>query len=61
MSNSLLTTTQLADKLQVTRQAIYKWRNKGLPVAVNYGNGSGRTLRYDWESVLEWLNQHGKS
>ena len=54
MKNSLLSTTQLSERLGVTRQAIYLWRQQGLPTAVNYS----RTIRYEWEDVLEWLNRN---
>lgn len=50
----LVSTKELGDMLGVTRQAIYKWRKKGCPVAVNFVNG--RMIRYDFNKVLEWLN-----
>tara|TARA_Y100000310_G_scaffold213218_1_gene214119 strand:- start:254 stop:430 length:177 start_codon:yes stop_codon:yes gene_type:complete len=48
----LLTTRQLCEKLSVTRQAVYKWRKKGCPTVVN----SGKMCRYNYEEVVEWLN-----
>ena len=53
----LLTTRQLCDKLSVTRQAVYKWRKAGCPTVVNSGN----LCRYDYDSVVEWLNGRGSN
>jgi len=55
MSNNIVSTTQLAKKLGVSRQLVYNWRKKGLPVVIHLG----RTIRYDWEDVLSWLKAEG--
>ena len=50
--NDLLTTRQLCEKLNVTRQAVYKWRKAGCPTVVFSGN----MCRYNYNEVVEWLN-----
>ena len=57
MSESrLLSTGDLAKRLDVSRQAIYLWRKQGLPTEIIFN----RTIRYDWNVVVEWLNSQGK-
>ena len=57
MSESrLLSTGDLAKRLDVSRQAIYLWRKQGLPTEIIFN----RTIRYDWDVVVEWLNSNGK-
>lgn len=58
MDQKYLTTKQLAEKLQVTGETIYRWRNDGMP----HHRISERTIRYDLEKVLEWrkLKQYNK-
>ena len=53
----LLSTRQLAGILQVTRQAIYKWRKAGMPVSVNNSGRRGRVIRYNYDEVVIWLNE----
>ena len=55
-SDSLLSTGDLAKRLDVSRQAIYLWRKQGLPTEIIFN----RTIRYDWDVVVEWLNRQGK-
>ena len=52
----LLSTGDLAKRLDVSRQAIYLWRKQGLPTEIIFN----RTIRYDWDVVVEWLNRQGK-
>ena len=52
----LLSTGDLAKRLDVSRQAIYLWRKQGLPTEIIFN----RTIRYDWNVVVEWLNSNGK-
>lgn len=52
----LLSTGDLAKRLDVSRQAIYLWRKQGLPTEIIFN----RTIRYDWDVVVEWLNSQGK-
>tara|TARA_R100001530_G_C4206029_1_gene126056 strand:+ start:358 stop:552 length:195 start_codon:yes stop_codon:yes gene_type:complete len=47
----------------VTRQSIYKWRLAGMPVAIdntNNDNIKGKTIRYDLDDVMDWLNSTSK-
>ncbi len=54
-NKNLLSTRQLADYFSVTRQAIYKWRKKGMPVFIN--NNNGKLIRYELDAVIAWLNR----
>mgnify|MGYP003146676130 FL=1 len=55
-AEKLLSTGDLAKRLDVSRQAIYLWRKQGLPTEIIFN----RTIRYDWNVVVEWLNSKGK-
>tara|TARA_R110002020_G_scaffold129375_2_gene289675 strand:- start:7924 stop:8121 length:198 start_codon:yes stop_codon:yes gene_type:complete len=60
---TLLSTADLCERLGVTRQAIYKWRNLDddpMPVAIDNSNRGGKTIRYLYSDVMEWLNGRGK-
>jgi excisionase family DNA binding protein len=48
--SNLLTTKQLAEKLQVAEITIHKWREKGLPFLK-----LGRAVRFNLDDVMEWL------
>ena len=55
----LIKTTDICDMLGVTRQTIYKWRQAGMPVAIdNTADLQGKTIRYDWDDVRRWLNRN---
>jgi phage terminase Nu1 subunit (DNA packaging protein) len=54
-NKKLISTSQLAKHLGVTRQAIYKWRKKGMPVFINHLQG--KLIRYELEEVVNWLNR----
>jgi phage terminase Nu1 subunit (DNA packaging protein) len=54
-NKSLVSTKQLAEYFSVTRQAIYKWRKKGMPVFIN--NNNGKLIRYELDAVIEWINR----
>ena len=54
--DNLVTTAELCDLLKITRQAVYKWRQKGMPTALHIKGG---TIRYDVKEVLEWLQAEG--
>lgn len=51
----LLTTKQIAEKLQIAEITVYKWREKGMPY-----KQFGRTVRFDYDEVLEWINKKGE-
>jgi phage terminase Nu1 subunit (DNA packaging protein) len=55
-----VTTTQLSKILQVSRQAIYKWRKRGCPVVVDNTGWQGKTIRYDYDEVVKWLNKRNR-
>ena len=55
-AEKLLSTGDLAKRLDVSRQAIYLWRKQGLPTEIIFN----RTIRYNWDVVVEWLNSKGK-
>ena len=60
---ALLSTAELCDKIGVTRQAIYKWRNleeDPMPVAIDNSSRGGKTIRYLYSDVMEWLNGRRK-
>lgn len=48
-----LTTQELTERLKVTRQAIYKWRNAGMPY-----EKFGKAVRFDYAAVLHWLRNY---
>jgi len=52
MEEELLTTAELCEWLKVGRTAVWKWRKNGMPFM-----GSGKTIRYEKEKVLKWLNE----
>lgn len=54
MSN-LLTTKQLAEKLQVAEITIHKWRAKGFPFIK-----LGRSVRFDMTEVKKWIEEQNK-
>ena len=55
-NDNLVTTAELCDLLKITRQAVYKWRQKGMPTAINIKGG---TIRYNIPEVMEWLQAEG--
>ncbi|QGF21758.1 excisionase [Bacillus phage vB_BcM_Sam46] len=55
MSN-LLTTKQLAEKLQVAEITIHKWRTKGFPFIK-----LGRSVRFDFVEVQKWIEEQNKA
>ena len=52
----LLTTEQVASRLNVAVKTVRKWRYEGRLPAVKVGK---RLVRYKWGSVLEWLKTNG--
>ncbi len=46
----LLTINQLSDRMQVSRQAVYLWMEKGMPVEIK------SPTRFLWEDCKEWFN-----
>ena len=48
----LLKSTELAERLNVGRQTIHDWMNKGL---IKPAIREGRVIRFDYEAVLEAL------
>lgn len=57
----LATRRQVAEFLQVSVGALARWAMEGKgPRFVRFG-GSGATLRYRREDVLEWIESYGES
>ena len=55
----LISTAELCERLGVTRQAVYKWRNlqhNPMPVGVDNTGLRGISIRYLYSDVLEWRN-----
>jgi predicted DNA-binding transcriptional regulator AlpA len=65
---NLIKTSDLCNMLGVTRQCVYKWRNfdhDPMPVAIDntkkqISSGRGKTIRFNLDDVIEWLNSNGK-
>ena len=50
MKNELLTTIELAEVLNVSRQTIFNWRKEGMPFyKIN------KAVRFDLVEIKEWL------
>jgi len=52
--SELLTTNEITKRLKVSRDTLYKWRDKGMPF-IKITPGSRGAVRYDWDKVLEWI------
>lgn len=53
----LLTSNELAEKLGLTEQAVILLRERqGMP----YFRISRKNVRYDWETIQDWLKQFQK-
>jgi len=53
MPDNLVSTAFICEKLGITRQAIWNFRQQGMPVAWR----SGRIIRYSYVDVLNWLDK----
>jgi len=54
MAIDLLNTEELIERLGISKSSILLWRKKyGLPTII-----VGRTVRYDWDAICEWLKDH---
>ena len=54
--DQLLTTAQVAKKLNIAEKTVRKWRYEGLLPAVKVGK---RLVRYRWRDIREWLRTNG--
>jgi excisionase family DNA binding protein len=52
--SELLTTKELMARLKVSRDTIYKWRERGMP-CMKIGPGERAAVRFDWAKVQEWI------
>lgn len=50
-----LTTEELEEMLQVTRQTIFSWRKEGMPYLK-----LGRAVRFELDKVTEWIEKKGE-
>lgn len=55
MTKELYTSTELSEKLGVHVNSIYNWKRDGMPFKY-----IGKTLRFDLEEVMEWMNKSAK-
>ena len=55
MKEEFLTTPELCELLKVNRTTVWRWREKGMPYL-----GSGKTIRYDKNEVLQWLKNQNQ-
>lgn len=47
----MLTITEFAEFMKVTRQAVYKWLKEGMPLEIN------KPPRINKEKAVEWLKE----
>lgn len=57
MPDDLISTTELCNKLKLSRQAIYNFRKQGMPVAFR----SGKIIRYSYIDVLNWMDKRNRT
>ena len=50
MEKELFTPQQLADKMQVSRQTVYQWIHKGMPVEIK------TPPRFVWADCKNWFD-----
>ena len=53
---TLLNVNQLANKIGVKPQTVFKWVREGCPTVVN----KSRMKRFDLQQVIDWLNSKEK-
>ena len=53
MPEDLISTKELCEKLNISRQSVWNFRNQGMPVAWR----SGKIIRYNYVDVLNWLDK----
>lgn len=52
LSDDLITTAELCEKLSISRQTVFNFRKQGMPVALR----SGKIIRYNYVDVLNWMD-----
>ncbi len=52
----LITTKELAARFNITRQAVYRWRKRGMPVEIQ--PGIAKSCYYDLQKVIDWMNKN---
>lgn len=53
-ARTLWTVSDAADELGVSRQTIYDWIDRGLPVYARYRHGQGWTPLFDPDQARRW-------
>lgn len=56
MQDELMTTTEICEWLKITRGTAWKWRKAGMPYI-----GRGKGIRYEKDSVRQWLEKAKKN
>ena len=51
-----MTITELAERLNVSRQTVYNWIEKGMPHEVKY-HGLRSETKLDFDEVILWINE----
>jgi excisionase family DNA binding protein len=54
----LLGAGEVARRLNVTRQTVYRLTREGELPAIKLGTSAGSTLRYDPDEIAQWLADH---
>ena len=53
MNEEIITATEIAKILKVSKPTVYKWKKLGLPYIK-----VGRSIRFNINGVLGWLKKH---
>ena len=53
LPEDMISTRELCDRLNLSRQLVYNFRKQGMPVAFR----SGKIIRYSLVDVLNWMDK----
>lgn len=57
LPDDLITTAELCEKLSISRQTVFNFRKKGMPIAFR----SGKIIRYNYVDVLNWMDKRNSA